>query len=109
MRDLIQKQPGERLATASAGLVASMMVVMAMAPGQVACADPLPLDQTMLTVDRLFSAKEFDEQDPGLVVWSGLSPAYYTTSASADHPPSGQTNVFVSAYLSSCVISCYDF
>lgn len=90
MRDSVQKQSGEPRATTAASLVASMMVVMAMAPGQVACADPLPQDQTMLTVDRLFSAKEFDEQDPGLVVWSGLSPAYYTTAASADYPPSGQ-------------------
>lgn len=90
MHDIIRKSRTRHRVSASSGLVAGMAVLMSMAPEPAACADQTRQDQTLLTVDRLFSAKEFDEQDPGMVVWSALAPAYYTTGESTDSPPAQQ-------------------
>src|SRR5262245_52735662 len=41
-----------------------------------------PAERANLTLDRIFAAKDFEEETPGLVFWSKRAPAYYTLAES---------------------------
>jgi dipeptidyl-peptidase-4 len=60
------------------------------------CAPPDPVAPADLSVARLFSSKEFDSQDPGMVVWCPRTPSSYLTRVEPaeprpGNPPAGAT------------------
>ena len=59
--------------------MASICLLIAIGVSHVQSADPVQKDLTMLNAERLFLDKEFDIADVDTLVWSKLSPSYFTT------------------------------
>ena len=82
-----------RTARITARFPMSAWFLMAISINAVPSADADQKDHDMLSVERLFSTKEFDSQDLGIVLWSKKSASYITLSEHEEAEPQGKTKI----------------
>ena len=66
------------------GLATALLAVSALA-ADVADSSPAPTDASLLTLDRIFSSPEFDQETIGLFKWHQDGTAYFALEATANN------------------------